>query len=311
MRGYIANTDGDWYEFLRGIPGPEEVNFWQPSGGLAFRAVEGNSPFFFRLKKPHYAIGGYGFFSRHTIAPAWHAWDCFGILNGAPDFPAMLARIERYRRPAVRDPYGGYVIGCLMVAAPVFFPPGDWVAGPRDWAPNIVQGKTYDLTRGEGARILEECRERAIALSIAPAAPPGPGTEGPRYGLPAPVAPRLGQGTFRMAVADAYGRACAITTEHSLPALEAAHIQPYAQGGRHLVSNGLLLRSDLHRLFDAGYITVTPDRTVEVSGRLRDDYENGRSYYPLHGQTIQVPARSEDRPDRALLAWHNERRYRG
>jgi hypothetical protein len=52
-----------------------------------------------------------------------------------------------------------------------------------------------------------------------------------RYGAPVLVPPRLGQGAFRVAVTDAYGRSCAVTREHSLPVLEAAHIQPYALGG--------------------------------------------------------------------------------
>jgi putative restriction endonuclease len=62
--------------------------------------------------------------------------------------------------------------------------------------------------------------------------------------------------SFRLAVTKAYGSACAVTQEHSLPALEAAHIQPYGKGGEHQVQNGLLLRSDVHRLFDKGYVTL-------------------------------------------------------
>ena len=47
--------------------------------------------------------------------------------------------------------------------------------------------------------------------------------------------------------------------------LEAAHISPYAEGGKHTLSNGLLLRSDLHTLFDLGYLTVEPsDMTIRV-----------------------------------------------
>jgi putative restriction endonuclease len=125
------------------------------------------------------------------------------------------------------------------------------------------------------------------------------------------VKPRLGQGAFRVAVTDAYGRACAVTHEHSLPVLEAAHILPYAQGGIHDLSNGLLLRSDLHRLFDLGYVTVTPGLRLEVSARLRSEYENGRTYYPLHGTEVTVPLTTSSRPDPALLSWHNERVFRG
>jgi putative restriction endonuclease len=124
------------------------------------------------------------------------------------------------------------------------------------------------------------------------------------------VRPRLGQGTFSMAVRDAYGGACAVTREHSLPVLEAAHIRPYADGGEHEVSNGLLLRSDLHRLFDRGYVTVTPDLRFRVSSRLRTEYKNGRTYYALDGSTIAVPADAFRQPDREALRWHEHERFR-
>ena len=70
----------------------------------------------------------------------------------------------------------------------------------------------------------------------------------PRYGSASMVFPRLGQGSFRVLVTDAYGRQCAATGERTLPVLQAAHIHPYAVGGPHRVDNGLLLRSDLHTL---------------------------------------------------------------
>ena len=108
------------------------------------------------------------------------------------------------------------------------------------------------------------------------------------------MAPRLGQGTFRVSVTDAYGRACAVTGEHSLPVLEAAHIRDYARDGPHEVRNGILMRADLHRLFDKGYLTISPEHRLEVSSRLRADYANGRSYYPLQGQASnRVPSGSK------------------
>jgi putative restriction endonuclease len=89
-----------------------------------------------------------------------------------------------------------------------------------------------------------------------------------RYGTPVLVRPRLGQGAFRLLVADIYKRRCAITQERTLPALDAAHVRPYAEGGVHDVTNGLLLRRDLHSLFDRGYVTVTPELRFEVSRRI-------------------------------------------
>ena len=72
------------------------------------------------------------------------------------------------------------------------------------------------------------------------------------------------------------------------------------------VRSDLLLRSDLHRLFDRGYVTVTPERRLEVSRQLRDHFSNGRSYYPLHGQPVVVPRRPQYLPSSEALQWHNE-----
>ena len=83
---------------------------------------------------------------------------------------------------------------------------------------------------------------------------------------------------FGVAVIDAYGRACAVTGEHSLPALDAAHISSYGPGRAARSAGRILLRADLHRLFVRGYLIVTPERRREVGRGLREDYSNGRSY---------------------------------
>jgi putative restriction endonuclease len=307
MRGYVANTDFDWYTFLASKPDLEEVNFWQPSGGRAFRTISPGEIFFFKLKRPHYAIGGFGVFARHTVLPAWLAWESFGEANGAPDFETMCRRIEQYRQEHSSTP-GSYEIGCLLVVQPVFFDQSRWIPQPTDWGAQTVQGKTYDLSVGEGRRLWAACRERlagsALASDISGASL---GADAPRFGAEQIIRPRLGQGTFRVSVMDAYGRACAVTTEHSLPVLEASHIRPYADGGRHEVSNGILLRSDIHRLFDKGFVTVSPgDYRFEVSPKLKEHWENGRIYYDMRGTRIRCPSSDRDRPDWALLEWHNE-----
>jgi putative restriction endonuclease len=129
---------------------------------------------------------------------------------------------------------------------------------PDDFKGPTVQGKTYDLTTGEGERIWLECRARASGRhrgsSIIADAPIGSG-----YGAPVAVRPRLGQRSFRVVVLDSYGRRCAITNEKTLPALEAAHIRDYRDVQEHAISNGILFRADIHKLFDSGYVTVTPD----------------------------------------------------
>jgi putative restriction endonuclease len=173
--------------------------------------------------------------------------DSFGDLNGTDTFAEMTARIEAIRRRTgssllarPRD----YEVGCIMISQPVFFSRDDWVADHADWHPRIQGGKTIDVSRGDGQRVLAECLQRTARLrqEAEPFA-----DELRRYGAPQTVQPRLGQGTFRIAVTSAYG-ACAVSGEHSLPALEAAHVRPYADGGVHALPNGLLLRADIHCL---------------------------------------------------------------
>ncbi len=132
-----------------------------------------------------------------------------------------------------------------------------------------------------------------------------------RFGGPQLIRPRLGQGAFRVLVTDTYERRCAVTKERTLPALEAAHIRPYGDGGEHEASNGLLFRRDIHSLFDAGYVTVSPDMRFEVSRRIKEEFDNGRHYYELHGQRIFLPADPARRPNADALKWHNESTYRG
>ena len=206
-------------------------------------------------------------------------------------------------------------IGCDLLASPIFFPEDLWIPGPADWSDNTVTGKGYDVTQGEGRRIWHACLDRAARLGphLPVVGEPG-GTGQPtlfsradtdvRYGTEQTVRPRLGQGTFRFALQQAYGK-CAVTREHSLPALEASHIVPYAAGGPHDLSNGLLLRADIHRLFDRGYVTATPDYRFRVSPRLADEFHNGKAYYQLEGTELWLPRDTAARPNPEHLERHN------
>jgi putative restriction endonuclease len=88
------------------------------------------------------------------------------------------------------------------------------------------------------------------------------------------------------------------------PVLQAAHILPVAAGGEHRLDNGLLLRSDVHTLFDRGYLGVDPRHCLLVSPRLRRDFGNGEQFYAKEGQVIDLPARRADQPRREFLEWH-------
>lgn len=313
MNGLIAVTDNEWFQFLSRQADLDEVNFWQPAGPRPPRQLAAGEPVFFKHhKEDGGAIGGLGFFASFSASQVWLAWEAFGPKNGAPDLASFCRTIDARRKKLGRGggPVEDHEIGCMMLSSPVFFRPNQAVNGPTDWSDPIVTGKYYDLAEGEGARIWRGCEERLV---LPQEVADRRRVEFPeeRYGDPIPLRRRLGQGIFRLAVTDAYGRACAVTSEHSLPALEAAHIQPFGEGGVHEVPNGLLLRSDIHRLFDRGYVGVTHDHRFVVSKRLKDDFANGRSYYPLHGREIRLPERVEEHPSPKWLEWHMGERFRG
>ena len=313
MRGYVGNTDYDWFTFLRDIRPPvDEVNFWRPGAEGSFRVLKPGEPFFFRLKAPHHAIAGFGYFAHFSVLPVSVAWEVYGIANGAATYEAMRSRLLRIRRRfgMITEAKQDFRIGCVLIIEPRFFKNRDWLRDPEDWAPNIVGGKSYDLVSGVGERLwmesLARASERREGLSVVAE----PSIRG-GYGPPALVRQRLGQRSFRIAVLDSYDRRCAVTNEKALPALEAAHIRDYRDVPEHSVSNGILFRADIHNLFDTGYVTVTPDYHFEVSRRIKEEFENGKDYYKLHGSEIRLPANPAHRPLTDALLWHNEQRYRG
>jgi putative restriction endonuclease len=223
----------------------------------------------------------------------------------------MRERLVRLRArfEMKNDPKLDFSIGCILIHQPVFFEEHDWVRLPSDWASNIVGGKTYDLTTGEGERMWLECLARSGSSTSTLEIGDRPLIGG--YGLPSLIRPRLGQRSFRIAVLDVYGRRCAVTSERTIPALEAAHIRDYHDVSEHSINNGILFRADIHKLFDRGYVTVTPDYHFEVSKRIKEEFENGRDYYRLNGTAIRLPSNPSHQPLLDALAWHNENRFLG
>lgn len=300
MKLFVGVTNNEWFRFLA-ERGPDEVNFWRPRSQMDFKALQTGDLFLFKLHSPLDFIAGGGVFVRHSFLPLPLAWQAFGEKNGVPDFETFERRILEHRTPEELSRQ----LGCTILVEPFFWSREQWIPVPRDWSKNIVTGKTYRPDSESGAELWLEVRKRLEAASALPFAQPV-AEDKARYGKEQTVRPRLGQGAFRIEVTDAYQRRCAITGERTLPALEASHIRPYAKDGPHEARNGLLLRSDLHNLFDLGYLTVTLDHRVEVSRRIREEFENGRHYYDLHGQSLAVlPKDKGSRPGREYLEWHN------
>lgn len=307
MKFYLGVTDNNWYNFLA-QQNREDVNFWKPGGKRTFKSLVSGAPFLFKLKSPTNSIGGIGFFSSFSFLPLSIAWDAFGAGNGCSSYQYLQRMISQYRKD---DNLNNPTIGCIILTNPIFFKKEDWIPVPDDWRKHEMEGQSYSTDTEVGQRLWSRV-ERLLQKYLYQV----PNEEKSQLVLEEPEAlygksiltkVRLGQGAFRILVTDAYSRKCTISGEKTLPVLEAAHIKPYAVSGPHFISNALLLRSDLHKLFDTGYITITPELKVEISKRIKEEYENGKEYYKFHGGEIfNLPNRLIDKPSRKFIEWHNE-----
>ena len=296
MKLWVGVTDKNWFDYLASIS-PDEVNFWRPSG-LGLRVLDSGELFLFKLKQPINKICGGAFFVRsERKIPLSLAWEAFKEKNGAKSFSEARNLINIHRNSSEIDPY----IGCIILNNPFFFKEDEWIDAPQNWPMN-TPGKLYDDNSYEGKKLWSEVSVRLNnSRTVGKVAEPKFG-----YGNEYLIKARLGQGAFRILVTGAYNRNCAISGEKALPVLQAAHIKPYNEKGPNCIDNGLLLRSDLHILFDRGYITITPEYKIEVSKRIKEEFNNGKHYYSFHGKTLYtLPRIIEDRPKKYFIEWHN------
>lgn len=309
MKLYVGITDNKWFEFLSSLSNIDEVNFWRPSPDSSI-TIQPGELFLFKLHSPKDFIAGGGIFAYSTTLPISLAWDTFGQKNGAPSFEIMRRQIINYRE-IQNKPHEDFKVGCILLTQPFFFEESDWFL-PPEWSRFIRRGKTYDLNTDAGKFIWRKV-EHLMAKNKTFELDKEHGlftADKARYGKEILIKPRLGQSTFKVIVTDAYNRTCAITNERALPVLEAAHIKPYLNDGPHEVKNGVLLRSDMHKLFDRGYLTITPKLHIEVSRRIKEEFDNGEYYFTFHGQMVHHPKKFDDRPSDEFLTWHNENIFR-
>lgn len=314
----VAVTDDAWFAHFAREAGRrviDEVNFWRPlAQSQEFRIVPTGGPVFFRLKAPRRAIAGYGFYAGSLEMSVNMAWEYFGEKNGYATYSSFVGRLSGYltRYGQANADAGTRKLTCLVLREATFLPQSDWLPWDKreEWADTVVSFKGYDLASGVGTVLAD------LLASTDGSRPPdlddefSPLMADTRTFAEVSEPLREGQGAFRVRLLSAYGSACAVTREHALPVLEAAHIQPYLGPASNHVQNGLILRTDLHRLYDVGYVTVTPELRLEVSARLKDEFDNGRTYYEMAGRTVAVPSDPRLRPSRDALLWHADHVFR-
>ena len=275
-----------------------------------WRRRGGRTVTWFELRHPSASgIGAVcgGVFAGWELVPLSAAWEFYGYGNGAASLDALRALIGGLNPLSPAD---DPEIGCILLKDVIFFEDDAIIGPPPEFARNIVQGRTYELDDpryGGYFDILTAQLEGRVA-ELGHSDPPWQ-HHGPMFSERF-ARVRLGQNGFRTTIFNAYHRRCAITGTKIWPALDAAHIRPVAQGGEHRIDNGLLLRSDVHTMFDRGYLAVDLSYRLQVSPRLRDEFGNGEQFYSKAGEVIALPDRKTDRPYHESLEWHLDTVFR-
>jgi putative restriction endonuclease len=240
-------------------------------------------------------------FVRYEDTPASVAWARYGEANGVRSLHELVGRTRHYAGRHSTDfdvRETEPMVGNIILSDGQFFDKKDYftaedaaISFPR----TVVKQKYFpDLTVLSSGRG-ELYGDGAFSLV---GETPTDYEKGRRKARP-------GQAHFRSDVLRAYGRCCAVTGEGVPELLEAGHIEPYVDGRSDHLQNGICLRVDLHRLFDAGLIAMDDSGQLLVSSML-----GNTSYAGLAGLTVRQPNASGARPSPAALERHRAMVFR-
>ena len=238
------------------------------------------------LKSPIRKIGGFGEFVEYKNLTAFEAWKEFGYRNGRNSRDQFVDSIQKYIDKN-SDKFGGktidintYKIGCIILKNCEYFEEDNFIdiSGYEiEFPKQIVKIKYFNgydsfqniLLERDNFNLIEEEREDKRQLTKV----------------------RNGQGEFKGKILRAYNNKCCISGETIPELLEAAHLQNYKNKKSNHVQNGILLRIDIHRLFDSGLIFIDKNFIIHVSSLIENEY-----YRQYHGKTIKLPNSRNDYP---------------
>lgn len=293
----IAPTNKEWFNSLRSRQNKiNDFNFWTPTPWNIKQLSKGDK-FYFLLKSPFRKIGGYGQFKYYENLSINNAWNKFGKSNGVNDLKELIDKTSSYMKKNSKDQVldNDYQIGCIVLENPIFFEDEEFIELEDvglDFSKNIVKLKYFNEDINENKK---DNKNKFILVS----------EENAEY-TTSKSKKRKGQGKFRDLLMQAYEGACAITGENCFEVLEAAHIQPYINEDSNNVTNGILLRCDLHSLFDEGLITIDKNYKVILSNQL---ISNG--YEKYQNTKIMLPKNKDNYPDSLAIEYHNKYIFRG
>jgi len=275
----IAQTDKNWIKYLNEQQLTSYVNFWSPTFENLRRIKKGER-FYFKIKKEKF-IAGYGEFVHHEKLTVKKAWDKFGERNGCENIDAFIALLNSINRSGTTQYDRRSEIGSTVLTNCVFF--DDYIG--ISWTPKTQKSFRYGKD-GEKHPVSIQNRVTSDFTLV----------NGPRATRTYSTNIREGQSDFRKKICTAYDNTCCISGVKIKDLLEAAHIQEYTNINSHHVQNGLLLRVDLHRLYDSGLIYIDKNYTIQVSSFLNDTL-----YEEFNEQKIILPRNKNHWPSTEAL----------
>jgi len=274
----ISPTDKNWFDYLRANQLNSLVNFWTPTP-WNIKLVQQRDRWHFLLKSPIRKIAGFGEFVEYKNLTTYEAWNKFGHRNGMSTKMELMQKVELYvsKHSRLKTPdISSHVIGCIILKNCQFWENSDWMV-PEEanitFKSQIVKYK-YFAEENLNFQLLNE----------------------PREDYKREVNQRRGQGVFKGLILKAYDNKCCISGELCPELLEAAHIQAYINSQSNHVQNGLLLRVDLHRLFDHDLLFIDDEYTVNISSIIKD-----KIYRKFHGRKITLPSNQQNYPSKKSL----------
>jgi putative restriction endonuclease len=286
----ISPTDNHWFQFLRDAGFNSYVNFWTPTPWNIKRMSPGNR-WYFLLKSPIREIGGFGEFVEYKNLTAIEAWKEYGQRNGCVDKKQMVERIQVYIDKNSEE-FGGksidinsHEIGCVILKNCQFWDeekykrPEDYEIG---FATQVVKYKYFD--QYDPFTNLPDDIDNFSLLNE------------PREEFKKEVNQRKGQSEFKGRILKAYNNKCCVSGETCPELLEAAHLQQYLNDSSNHIQNGILLRIDLHRLFDNGLLFIDNEYKVHISPILLSP-----SYKQFEGIKISLPNNPNEYPSKECL----------
>ncbi|MFN4247516.1 MAG: HNH endonuclease [Flavipsychrobacter sp.] len=286
----ISPTNDKWFQYLKENNYNSFINFWTPTP-WNIKQLADSDKLYFLLKSPIRKIGGYGEFHSYINLSVHDAWVKFGQRNGCSNKADLISRIQTYLEKNSSQHKGKtidaetHIIGCIILKNCQFWEADDYIIHSEyniDFAEQIVKIKyfntynPFDIEQNQQSnyQIVSEPKEEYKTLTNS----------------------RKGQSSFKGKILKSYNNRCCISGESCPELLEAAHIQQYLNSSSNHIQNGLLLRVDLHRLFDCGLLLIDPDYRVKISSILKDS-----SYYKYDGITISIPDNPAHHPSKASL----------